>query len=277
MDTELLKTFIEVSKTRHFGRAAESLYLTQSAVSSRIRLLENQLGVNLFTRHRNNIRLTQSGEQLLPYAENLISTWQQARNAVTKNNYKNNTLSIGAVALIWETKLNDWLESLYSQHKNLQIEARIASRNILVQQLHERQLDLFIATEPPKMDELSSELLGSIPLRLFTYDKKGNDKKRTFISLDWGVDSVQQEQEILSQNNGISLITSSANMAKQMLKNTGSCAFLPEYWQQQNPGLKIVPQSATIHQSIYAVWLQNSEQESLIRKLLTNPVLVEDE
>lgn len=65
MDTELLKTFLEVSRTRHFGRAAEALYLTQSAVSFRIRQLENQLGVNLFTRHRNNIRLTTAGEKLL--------------------------------------------------------------------------------------------------------------------------------------------------------------------------------------------------------------------
>ncbi|MGQ7073419.1 LysR family transcriptional regulator [Escherichia sp. SP-MK2] len=80
MDTELLKTFLEVSRTRHFGRAAESLYLTQSAVSFRIRQLENQLGVNLFTRHRNNIRLTAAGEKLLPYAETLMSTWQAAHN-----------------------------------------------------------------------------------------------------------------------------------------------------------------------------------------------------
>ncbi|MDI5829441.1 LysR family transcriptional regulator, partial [Salmonella enterica subsp. enterica serovar Kentucky] len=42
---------------------AEALYLTQSAVSFRIRQLENQLGVNLFTRHRNNIRLTTAGEK----------------------------------------------------------------------------------------------------------------------------------------------------------------------------------------------------------------------
>lgn len=74
MDTELLKTFPEVSRTRHFGRAAEALYLTQSAVSFRIRQLENQLGVNLFTRHRNNIRLTTAGEKLLPYAETLMNT-----------------------------------------------------------------------------------------------------------------------------------------------------------------------------------------------------------
>lgn len=79
MDTELLKTFLEVSKTRHFGRAAESLYLTQSAVSFRIRQLETQLGTNLFTRHRNNIRLTLAGERLIPYAESLMNTWLQAK------------------------------------------------------------------------------------------------------------------------------------------------------------------------------------------------------
>ncbi len=82
MDTELLKTFLEVSRTRHFGRAAEALYLTQSAVSFRIRQLENQLGVNLFTRHRNNIRLTSAGERLLPYAESLMSTWLMAKKEV---------------------------------------------------------------------------------------------------------------------------------------------------------------------------------------------------
>ncbi|VTO16313.1 transcriptional regulator HdfR [Klebsiella variicola] len=90
MDTELLKTFLEVSRTRHFGRAAEALYLTQSAVSFRIRQLENQLGVNLFTRHRNNIRLTTAGEKLLPYAETLMNTWQaRARRSLTLRDITN--------------------------------------------------------------------------------------------------------------------------------------------------------------------------------------------
>lgn len=96
MDTELLKTFLEVSRTRHFGRAAESLYLTQSAVSFRIRQLENQLGVNLFTRHRNNIRLTAAGEKLLPYAETLMSTWQAARKEVAHTSRHNEFLSVPA-------------------------------------------------------------------------------------------------------------------------------------------------------------------------------------
>lgn len=90
MDTELLKTFLEVSRTRHFGRAAEALYLTQSAVSFRIRQLENQLGVNLFTRHRNNIRLTSAGDKLLPYAETLMNTaggTKEVANAFRHNEF----------------------------------------------------------------------------------------------------------------------------------------------------------------------------------------------
>ena len=61
MDIDLLKTFVEVVRTRHFGRAAENLYITQSAVSFRIRQLEQSLGVNLFIRQRNNIQLTAPG------------------------------------------------------------------------------------------------------------------------------------------------------------------------------------------------------------------------
>ena len=72
MDIDLLKTFLEVSRTRHFGKAAENLYLTQSAVSFRIRQLEGLLGAELFTRHRNNIRLTASGMKLLPLAESSV-------------------------------------------------------------------------------------------------------------------------------------------------------------------------------------------------------------
>lgn len=77
MDTDLLKTFLEVNRTRHFGKAAENLYLTQSAVSARIRLLEQQVGMQLFTRARNNVQLTSAGEKLIRHAENILTTWNR--------------------------------------------------------------------------------------------------------------------------------------------------------------------------------------------------------
>ena len=79
MDTDLLKTFIEVCNTRHFGKAAENLYLTQSAVSARIKLLEEYFHTTLFIRQRNSIQLTQSGDKLLPYAKQLCATLNEAK------------------------------------------------------------------------------------------------------------------------------------------------------------------------------------------------------
>ncbi|MDX1519680.1 MAG: LysR family transcriptional regulator, partial [Gammaproteobacteria bacterium] len=79
MDVDLLKTFLEVHKTRHFGKAAENLFITQSAVSARIRQLEEILGVRLFHRDRKNIQPTACGEKLIAHAENIISMWNRVK------------------------------------------------------------------------------------------------------------------------------------------------------------------------------------------------------
>lgn len=94
MDTELLKTFLEVTKTRHFGRAADNLYLTQSAVSFRIRQLESQLGNPLFSRQRGNVHLTAAGERLRPYAEAILQTWGRAKQDVALSENLNSQIAI---------------------------------------------------------------------------------------------------------------------------------------------------------------------------------------
>ncbi|CBY29193.1 TPA: HTH-type transcriptional regulator HdfR [Yersinia enterocolitica] len=283
MDTELLKTFLEVSRTRHFGRAAESLYLTQSAVSFRIRQLENQLGANLFTRHRNNIRLTPAGERLLPYAETLMSTWQLAKKEVA-HSLQHTELSIGATASLWEAYLTPWLQQLYKQREALRLEARIALRQSLVKQLHERQLDLLITTEPPKMDELASLLLGHFSLRLFSsvsfeLPEKTDDEtehknanEAPYIKLEWGEDFHQQESRLLNNEQMPMLTTTSAHLTRQLLDTTGGCAFLPEHWQKEYPELIVNADIPSIVRPLYAVWLQNSDQQTLIRQLLKTPM-----
>ncbi|WJV62383.1 HTH-type transcriptional regulator HdfR [Pectobacteriaceae bacterium CE70] len=271
MDTELLKTFLEVSRTRHFGRAAESLYLTQSAISFRIRQLETQLGANLFTRHRNNIRLTPAGERLLPYAESLIGTWQLAKKEVARSQ-QHSQLSIGATASLWEAYLTPWLVALYQQRPLLQLEARIALRHSLVKQLHERQLDLLITTEPPKMEELASQILGNFSLSLFTV--KGNETKEElpYIKLEWGADFHQQESRLLLSDQIPTLTTTSAHLTRQLLSTIGGCSFLPSHWSQEYPGLHTVGDTSAITRPFYAVWLQNSDQQALIRQLLKTPI-----
>jgi DNA-binding transcriptional LysR family regulator len=267
VDTELLKTFLEVSRTRHFGRAAEALYLTQSAVSFRIRQLENQLGVNLFTRHRNNIRLTAAGEKLLPYAETLMNTWQAARKEVAHTS-RYNEFSIGASASLWECMLSQWLTRLYKSHNNLQFEARIAQRQSLVKQLHERQLDLLITTEAPKMDEFSSQILGQFNLALYASQPSMMKADLSYLRLEWGPDFQQHEVGLIAADDVPSLTTSSAEIACQQLALLNGCTWLPTRWADDNPGLHTVSDSTTLVRPLYAIWLQNSDKHVQIKDLL---------
>nr|WP_206437270.1 HTH-type transcriptional regulator HdfR [Salmonella enterica] len=271
----MLKTFLEVSRTRHFGRAAEALYLTQSAVSFRIRQLENQLGVNLFTRHRNNIRLTAAGEKLLPYAETLMNTWQAARKEVAHTS-RHNEFSIGASASLWECMLNDWLGRLYQRQEpqnGLQFEARIAQRQSLVKQLHERQLDLLITTEAPKMDEFSSELLGHFTLALYCSSPARMKSELNYLRLEWGPDFQQHEAGLIAADEVPVLTTSSAELARQQLNALNGCSWLPVNWANEKGGLHTVADSATLSRPLYAIWLQNSDKYSLICDLLKTDVL----
>ncbi|MXP66801.1 HTH-type transcriptional regulator HdfR [Pantoea sp. Nvir] len=272
MDTELLKTFLEVSRTRHFGRAAESLYLTQSAVSFRIRQIENQLGVNLFTRHRNNIRLTSAGERLLPYAESLMSTWMIAKKEVL-HTQQHHEISIGASASLWEAYLTPWLQTLYGNKKNLYLEARVSQRHLLVKQLHERQLDLLLTTEPSKMDELISQQVGHISLALFRASKIDNREKYDYIKLEWGADFQQHESYLFGNGDVPLLTTTSAHVTRELIYTTSACAFLPDFWKNIYKDLITVPNTPIVVRPLYAVWLQNSDQQASIQQILNFPIL----
>src|SRR5210317_501383 len=107
MDLELLRTFLEVNRTRHFGEAANALHLTQAAVSARIKLLESTLGVRLFDRLRRDIRLTPEGNRLVKHADDLIARWRKARQEVSFGGAQQQ-LAVGGSLRLWDVLLQDW-------------------------------------------------------------------------------------------------------------------------------------------------------------------------
>ena len=78
MDIIVARTFLEIVKTGSFVRAAANLNITQTAVSARIRVLEEQLDRQLFIRNKAGARLTQAGDQFLRYATSLVQLWERA-------------------------------------------------------------------------------------------------------------------------------------------------------------------------------------------------------
>ncbi len=190
MDTDLLKTFLDLSRTRHFGRTAENLYLTQSAVSARIRQLEETLGASLFTRTRNDIQLTPVGSRLVKYAESILNTWNRARQDAALKADDKESLAIGGMFTLWDVVLQDWLHRLYRQLPQVALQAEAASQDVLVRKLLDGALDLAFMWEPPQMAELLTEEIGHIHLVMVS-SRSGlaaaEAVNRDYVVADWGI------------------------------------------------------------------------------------------
>src|SRR6202011_5758546 len=78
INADLLRTFLEVARVEHLGRAAEMLQADQSTISRKIARLEQEVGVPLFERIGRSIRLTQAGRRLVGRAERLLNDLRDA-------------------------------------------------------------------------------------------------------------------------------------------------------------------------------------------------------
>ena len=78
-----LESFVEVARHGNVSRAAEALYLTQPAITARLKSLEHDLGVELFVRTHRGMKLTDAGRAFLPYAERTLATVDEGRQLIT--------------------------------------------------------------------------------------------------------------------------------------------------------------------------------------------------
>src|SRR3954447_788685 len=85
VDLRQLEIFAAVARHRHFRRAAEDLYVTQSAVSQQVRRLEAELGLELLRRTSRGVEGTPAGEDLLARAEAILADVARARAAMDEH------------------------------------------------------------------------------------------------------------------------------------------------------------------------------------------------
>jgi len=231
MDTDLLKTFLEVHRCRHFGKAAEHLYLTASAVSFRIRQLENQLGTALFSRHRNNIQLTAAGEALVPHAEAILSALKKARKEVSHSAEAGGRLAISATNMVWESFLNQRIGQLAELLPNHRLQAEISTVAQMTRQLVERTLDMALATTPPKGDDIITHKLAHIEL-LWVCSQPGRDSTNVltlpYIKINWGNDFDLQQAHWLKEAPMPQLQTGTPSIGLSLLLQKQGFACLPD-------------------------------------------------
>ena len=230
MNTELLRTFLEVAKTRHFGHAAENLYMTQSAVSSRIKQLEETLGVDVFTRDRNNILLTPAGERLLPHAENLITSWQLAVQEVGVPKKQNLQLSLGGTSNLWDTFLQSVLPKLALEFPNLYIRTEINHPQHLIRSLLGSRLDVLAVLDAPTNTDIESKIIGQLELVMVcnTANQMLEDVPSFgYIFVDWGTAFNLQQARLFTEPVAPILHTEQSHIALEFILSHRGAAYLP--------------------------------------------------
>src|SRR5260221_12426653 len=97
MELSDLNLFATIARHGNITRAARRLHTVQSNATTRLRLLEEELGVPLFQRHHQGVTLTRAGDDLLPFAHQAEALLQKARDTVSSNGHPHGILGIGSM------------------------------------------------------------------------------------------------------------------------------------------------------------------------------------
>ncbi|WP_064609190.1 HTH-type transcriptional regulator HdfR [Photobacterium sp. J15] len=278
MDTELLRTFLEVTKTRHFGRAADNLFLTQSAVSFRIRQLESQLGNELFSRQRGNVHLTAAGERLQPYAEAILQTWGRAKQDVALSETLNTQVTVGASPMFWEFDgISDWINRIYATVEGLALRLESVPRKSMAKQILDKSIDVSITSEPPRIENLQVTKVRDFQLQLVTKDPDctmENVSSYPLVFLDWGTRFSVEHSRISELQKTPIMHTHSSRMALEYLLNNRAVGYLPSpvVAQSVEEGvLHTVAGAPVMEQSLYLVWREDNDKEGLLDAMRSVP------
>ena len=156
MNLDQIRNFHAVAVHRSFTIAAEKLFRTQPAISTQVRMLEEELGTRLFDRIGKKVYLTQAGNVLLDYAERLLSLHDEAKLAVTEvNATPKGKILIGANESTCLYVLPQIFALFKKKYPDVQISIyRNFSRKVL-DKVRGNQLDFGIVTLPVPDRELN--------------------------------------------------------------------------------------------------------------------------
>lgn len=187
MDTELIRTFLEIVSCKSFIRAAKRLNVGQTTVSARIRTLEDRLGRRLFVRHKGGATLTPAGEQLLRHAPNFLQLWQRMQRQVAVPTGHSAFLTIGGEVNLWQPIVLDWTRSVRRTRPDIALRVHIDVRTDLIEHVASGHVDAAVMYAPPHRAGLKINLLLNETLVLVTTDPDMDPMSEfTFVSVDWG-------------------------------------------------------------------------------------------
>ncbi|RYL95695.1 LysR family transcriptional regulator [Sporolactobacillus sp. THM7-4] len=151
MELRQIEYFIETAKREHVTRAAEALHVAQSAISRQITLLENELGISLFTRKGRNIQLTPMGKIFLEHAERGLLEFEKAQQKIREHlNPEVGLIRLGISTSLSVHTLPIMLQNFHEKHPGIDFQLHQGTVPYLIQLIERGTIDLAFASPVPK-------------------------------------------------------------------------------------------------------------------------------
>lgn len=159
-----LEAFLWVADLGSFRKAADRLNTTQPNISSRIALLETQLGTSLMDRDAGSVRLTPKGLQLLDHTRKVLRAVDDLVDASGEADLIDGTIRLGVTEMIVHTWLGDFLKALNDTYPKLHVELTVDLSVNLEAGLAARSIDLALQNGPFNRQVSGERPLGHYPL-----------------------------------------------------------------------------------------------------------------
>ena len=257
MDIGIARTFLEVVKTGSFVRAAENLNLTQTAVSARIRVLEDQLDRPVFIRNKAGARLTPAGEQFQRFATTLVQVWARAQRAVALPPGRETVVTIGAELSLWSPLLRHWLLWMRRECPEIAVSTQIDASERLMEQVQDGSLDVAVIYAAPSRPGVIAELLFEEKLVLArTTPTSAPLAPEDHVQIDWGEEFAASYQAAFPDLPNAVVSISYGPLALEYILATGGSGyfrkgFIRSYLEEGR--LALVPGSPEFSYSAYVV------------------------
>jgi DNA-binding transcriptional LysR family regulator len=228
MDTEFARTFLAVVAAGSFVEAAQRLYVTQSTVSSRIQRLEEQLGAELFVRHKAGTVLTAAGRQFQRHAVILTSTVERARHEIGIASGFKATLTVGGRVGLWEDLLLHWLPAFSAAAPDVAVRALIGFEDDLMAALIEGRADIGVMYTPQARPGLTVEqLLDERLIMVSTRSQPPSAPDHDYVYVDWGPEFFMRHTLAFPDFAGAALTVNIGWLGLQKILAYGGSGYFP--------------------------------------------------
>lgn len=137
-----MKEFVVLAEIGNFTEASRNLFISQPVLSKHIKIMESDLGVQLFIRNKRNMELSEYGKILLPYARKVVRLQEDYLSALSSKIHDvAGTLTIGSIPAVSHYGIADVIAGFVRENPNISINITEGENGPLIDTLHQKECD----------------------------------------------------------------------------------------------------------------------------------------